>query len=153
MMAGEGLAAALAGAVVETIESMAFAEVVESGVSHLPPLTGEGDRLVALALLSPLRGRLLMLVDGPLAKSLTENMYGVDRQEITADMEADAMAEVLNTVAGRAMSRLVPPHQQFAIGLPEPARGQAYSGHEIMLTLYFDVDGCRLELFFLGEFK
>jgi CheY-specific phosphatase CheX len=126
----DGLERTLMAALNVTLENMAF----EQAFLHKPE---SPDDVVKpdetwlwsrLDVSSPVPGHMFILVQRPCAEQITENILGPDPEEngetISDPMPFDAMAELINTVAGRFMQRLSEDGSDFSIGLPETGIGQ-----------------------------
>lgn len=127
-------------AVSETFETMIFTQVFpfqtarnerrtmeeEGGVSGIDSAgTESGEPLsksywTFIPVLSPVQGAMFMEIPSALAAEITKNLYGwMDESEMTEKVEQDALTELINTIAGRLMSLLLPEDRTFELGLPE----------------------------------
>lgn len=107
---------ALVAAVLETFENLAFME----------PESTPGREFAAgralccsLAILSPLRSSMQIAMDEDLGKLITGTIWSMQIDSVDEQMCRDALAELLNTIAGRFMKALLPADQVFQLGLPE----------------------------------
>lgn len=119
---------ALDDAVRRTFEEIAFAEtfVIDTGdmtpdmETMLQCFAQEEECLnVAIDLLSPVTGRLVVRACQNLITSLIEMVLGPEGVEADDEAKADFLAEMLNTLAGAFMARICPGEKTFDIGLPE----------------------------------
>lgn len=102
----------------ETFESMIFMPVI-SLPKDMPKPTIEGNHFAKLEFLAPMKGIMYLAVPPNLATEITKNLYGwMDESEMTDEVIQDAMAELVNTVAGQFLSKFLPEDQTFEIGLP-----------------------------------
>lgn len=153
-MSGHDLAALLETAVSETLENMVFAEaeLVESGGTP----DWDNIRGARIEVLDPIRVSLTLAVSEGLINELADVISGgepgLDEAPTLEPGEIeDALAELINTIAGRLMAGLIPAGQKFELGLPEPqdkleARDEG--------TLYcFEAGGNDLWIVTRGSFK
>jgi CheY-specific phosphatase CheX len=100
----------------------------------------------------PLRGELALVFDSGYARMLTESIYG-DMEEI--DMSAitilDAVAEIINTIAGRFIGGLISDDKGFELGLPNTGEGEPPVGDEAVMTLKFDLGSNILKAVVSGK--
>jgi len=102
----------------ETFESMIFMPVI-SLPKEMPKPSLEGNQFARLEFLAPMKGIMYLAVPPNLASEITKNLYGwMDESDLTDEVVQDAMAELVNTVAGQFLSKFLPEDQTFEIGLP-----------------------------------
>ncbi|MHC4870622.1 MAG: chemotaxis protein CheX [Planctomycetota bacterium] len=107
-------------AVSETFEGMAFSEVEPASLK----LDLDSDLIWSkLAINSPFAGSITLVAPRQLLLSLTEDMFGIDKDELTDEMINDGLAEILNTLTGRIMAVVVQQEETFELGIPEGGRG------------------------------
>ena len=120
-------------AVIDTIENMAFMEIIPSNV--MSPFDETLESLKAEILINaPFSGELKLILSKTLAKQLASNTYpaeGVSIQEgrflsedinrinMPEEILEDALREIVNIVAGKLMSDLIPDKEGYEIGLPQ----------------------------------
>ncbi len=105
-------------AVLETLETLAFMEVV--GVTDPPPEALETTRFyVVLSVEDPKQGELELRMTSALVRQIAENLYVVPQDELGEQLVEDTAAEIINIIAGRFMTALLPPEQPYQLGLPE----------------------------------
>ncbi|SHJ06778.1 Chemotaxis phosphatase CheX [Malonomonas rubra DSM 5091] len=113
---------AMKDAVSQTFENMAFTEVIEHFDQdyQIPE-----DQLAwtSLVVKDPVPGEIFMAVNKDALKELAGSMFLLDEDEITADKMSDILHELLNTVAGLFMTKLLAENQAFQIGLPVTGEG------------------------------
>ncbi|MBU0484929.1 MAG: hypothetical protein KKB30_10495 [Proteobacteria bacterium] len=103
-------------AISETIESMAFMEVIPTDDSHEP----EKDCLcVSLLVHDPVQGEFELFMGRDLITMLADTVYGPVMAEVSDQNIFDLLAEILNTVVGRFMSDILPEDTSFKLGVPE----------------------------------
>lgn len=113
----EDFALALGRALTETLENMAFMEALacpqDDGTGH------EEQRLcVSLPILDPVQGELRLCAPRQLLQKVAAIIFLCDEEEIDEQILLDTAAELINTLAGRFLSRLLSPRQLFQLGLP-----------------------------------
>lgn len=108
---------ALVDAVSETLENMAFMEVFASDA----PFSPEGSDVLTVSLLihDPQPGELWMTIPRPLLMMVAEGVFALPSEDLGEQILRDLLAEILNTLAGRFLTRLLPPLQSYRLGLPD----------------------------------
>lgn len=117
----EPLADLITQAVAETIESLAFLEVTPSPE---PPVPDENTLWVDMLVHDPVQGEFRLTVPSQLLALITETLYGQPAAEIPEATRLDLLAELLNTIAGRFLSELLPAETSFKLGLPTLVHSQ-----------------------------
>jgi CheY-specific phosphatase CheX len=141
---------ALCTSVIETLENMAFMEAVAASGPAQSPISE--DRFQAmLPVDAPFKGVLVIRMDGGLARKLAENIYGTPHEELGDQLVRDTVAEILNIVAGRFMTAVLPGEQAYQLGLPsldqdaahspEPARQWLFRSEEEFFAIVIAGDG------------
>ena len=112
---------AMTQAVSQTLENMAFMEVMEH-----PDKTFDipAEELVWASLLvhDPVQGELRLALPQPLLRTLTGNIFGMDEDDVTPEQQNDILNELLNTIAGLFMTNLLASDQKYQLGLPEQGK-------------------------------
>ncbi len=104
-------------AVIETLESMAFVEVLQ--VDKVTPYDEHLVRLrVEILVNAPFPGEIRLVLPKSLAFIFAQNMYSLDEQDVTDDIISDVLGEIVNIIAGRLMADILPADQTFQLGLP-----------------------------------
>jgi len=105
-------------AAAETLEHMAFMMVEPADPDQ--PAADLSDAVKASQLiLEPHPGELRLIMPRRLAAEIAATMFSCNDSEISDGMLADVVMELLNTMAGDIMKRLLPQDHTFALGLPE----------------------------------
>lgn len=147
----ENLAEKIFEAVAETFEDMAFMEAVPIDSDDAEPSVST-LLWARIAVLQPVEGELTLLASEELAGEITEAVFGeADEDTSPDDMAFDALAELINTIAGRLMAELIPQDQTFELGLPETEKGWP-QGLEEEAAYHFDLEGHKLMIIAQGEF-
>ena len=108
---------ALVDAVCETLENMAFMEAFQADVPL--PLEGSDVLTVSLLIHDPQPGELWMTIPRPLLLKVAEGVFALPSEDLGDQILRDLLAEILNTLAGRFLTRLLPPLQSYRLGLPD----------------------------------
>ena len=81
--------------------------------------------VAALDVEEPVRGTIWFIMSKKQAGDVAMAMHNVEADRLTDQMTRDAVAELINTVAGQLASALLPVDQTFVLGLPRVE----YAGH------------------------
>lgn len=109
-------------AVRQTLENMVFMEIVEE--RGTPREIPAADLVWSSLLINdPIQGEIRLAVPTGLLKKITSNVFGIDDEEVTTSQAYDILNELLNTIAGLFMTKLLPENQQYNIGLPNLEAG------------------------------
>ena len=136
---------ALHAALCETFENMAFVEVHLREDAEL-----EAVRSATLLILAPFPGEIDLNVPSELLDQLARTIYGMDAAEATPEVLDDLLMEVLNTVTGRFLTHLLPPEQEYRLGIPEAGAGGAFV-KDAEMTLNFECENIPFTLTLRGE--
>ena len=123
----------------ETMEEMAFIELVPALLKN----DGEIWREAAIDTLDEWAGRLWLRIEHGLLQETIENIYAIEREEISAEIERDALAEILNTLAGKALRRLTEDERGFRLSLPFEGQLERQAGEN---SAVFECDGRKIEV-------
>jgi hypothetical protein len=115
----------LAQAVSETIENMAFMMVSTETEN---PETMQSDECLktSLLILEPYPGELGLIMSKKLLSKIAVSVYSLGEEEITENILIDVISELLNTITGSLIRRILPDNSEYKLGLPE-------SGDQILL--------------------
>lgn len=100
----------------EILENTAFTEVMPVAVA--PPYDGKA-RGASLLVHDPVQGEFQLIMENSLLKHLASIVYGPVSGELTEQGEGDFLDELLNTIAGRFLSVILPADKSFTLGIPE----------------------------------
>lgn len=147
-MTNDNWAACMAQAVSETVENLAFLEVTAS------PTALEADEntlRVEMLVHDPVQGEFRLTLPAQLLAQITETLYGQPAAAIPQATQIDLLAELLNTIAGRFLSELLPPETSFKLGLPTLAQGELKKPAAGTIAWHFQAAGMAFSLSASGE--
>jgi len=124
------LSQALHDAVAESLENMFFSEVQDVEFHW-----------GSVEVVKPINGKVTIAFPRELALEIVNEVFGVERQQITIDVINDIIAEVANTVAGRLISTLVAPSETFELLVPETGEGLLEAGQAISFINHYEMNG------------
>ena len=140
----------LVNATLETIENMAFMEVVKSDKT-----TPYDEHLVRLRLEilinKPFPGEMRLVLPMDLAIQFTKNMYNLTEEEITEELMKDVLGELINIISGRLMADLIPEDQTFDLGLPLIGPDVFVQAEASSLAVEFDAEGVPFWIILFGD--
>lgn len=123
-------------AVSATFENMAFMEVLT--LDESPSL--EDVMWTSILVHNPTQGELSLAIPKELLVKITETILGSTQEEVTEKNLKDILAEMLNTIAGRFLSEIIPDDQTFRLGLPVSEQEEYSSTDSAAITWYFTID-------------
>lgn len=112
----------------------------------------EDEIWASISILKPLRGEIVLIFPSEYAGQLTEAIFGglenVDFNEVTVN---DAVAEIINIIAGCFAQELFPDDKRYELGLPNTGWEESPSLDNNAITLSFDLGGNILTAKLGGE--
>lgn len=109
-------------AVQQTLENMVFMEVIEE--RGTPTEIPAADLTWSSMLINdPVQGEIRLAMPAGLLKKISGNVFGIDEEEVTTSQAYDILNELLNTIGGLFMTKLLP-DQEYKIGLPTLEAGK-----------------------------
>jgi CheY-specific phosphatase CheX len=132
----------LLAAATTTFESLAL--LLPSAEPSAAEGAGAAAYAVRVAFTGPLHGWLELRVTDDVARSLAENMLGVDDAEAT--LVRDALGEVANVVCGNLLPDIGGREAVFHLSAPEPIDSAAAPPTDAALAASLGVDGGRAHL-------
>ena len=145
-MEGNPLQEAMFEAASDTLENMAFMEVVP-----LKDRRDEQKYFSRLEILAPVEGVMTLIVSPQLSREIAEGLLDPDDEPPPVEMMLDTLAELLNTIAGGVMRKLVADDETFTLGLPESFSEGAFELSEPFELARFQIDGQAFTLACEGE--
>lgn len=109
---------AMINATSQTLENMAFIEVME----HFDPnyeIPVEDLSWSSLLIHDPVQAEIRLAMPTSLLKSLTSSVFAMDEENVEDAQINDILNELLNTIAGLFMTNLLSDDQEYQLGLPE----------------------------------
>lgn len=114
---------AMINAACQTLENMAFTEVME----HFDPayeIPADDLGWTSMLIHDPVQAEIRLAMPLSLMKSLTCSMFALGEEEVTESQMQDILNELLNTIAGLFMTNLLADDQEYQLGLPELGVGE-----------------------------
>lgn len=110
-------------AAAQTFENMAFMEIMEH---QNPDYTPAAEDLAWTSMLihDPIQGELRLAMPLSFLKKTTAGIFALAEDEVKPSQMTDILNELLNTIGGLFMTRLLTEDQEYQLGLPEPGDGQ-----------------------------
>lgn len=148
----KGVSIALGKAITETVENMAFVQLLEQDSHVLAQYSLNNNRQVMLSIFEPVKGKLILIVSRNLMHELASNIYGPEMGDPSLEAQDDTIAELLNIIAGRFMKEITPPNQAYELGLPVIVGYSAGMEDDQIVNCVFESEkgGC-LVLFLAGR--
>jgi hypothetical protein len=112
------LCLAIKAAVTESIENMVFM-AIDTALSDGTDELGCDAIMATLQVLEPRPGVLRLFMPKSTAVEISKNLYSIADSELSEAMICDVTCELLNTISGRVMKRILPGECEFHFGLPE----------------------------------
>ena len=140
----------LESAVIETIESMAFVEIVPT--INKTPYDEHLVRLrVEILVNAPFPGEIRLVLPISLAMIFAQNMHNLDERQITDELIHDVLGEIINIVAGRLMADIIPSNQTFQLGLPQIGPDAFLETDAASLSVEFDAEDSPFWIILFGD--
>jgi len=140
----------LESAVIETVENMAFVEVVQTDKST--PYDEHLVRLrVEILVNAPFPGEIRLVVPISLAMIFAQNMYNLEEKKITDDLIHDVLGELVNIIAGRLMAEIISDNQTFQLGLPQIGPDVFIETDASSLAIEFDAEDSPFWIILFGD--
>jgi hypothetical protein len=118
------LCLAIKESVIECIEYMAFMTVDTDCDPQASPPPEAGAVTARIEVLKPKAGELRLCMPRKTALEITKNLFCLPEHEVTDRIINDLACELLNTISGRVMKRVLPADCLYHLGIPSLA-GQA----------------------------
>ncbi|MDA3903473.1 MAG: chemotaxis protein CheX [Desulfuromusa sp.] len=109
---------AMINAVSQTLENMAFMEVMEH-FDRSYKIPAEDLIWNSLLINDPVQGEIRLAMSKNLLKKLAGNIFAIADDEITQPQMDDILNELLNTIVGLFLTNLLLDDQEYKMGLPE----------------------------------
>lgn len=132
----------------EIIENTAFTEVMSVGSPPEYELDAKGASLLVH---DPVQAEFQLIMESRLLKYLAAIVYGSMAGEISEQSEGDFLDELLNTIAGRFLSQILPADKSFTLGIPERFSGPFVVPAPPVPSWSFVVEGMHFTLLATGE--
>lgn len=123
-------------AVSATFENMAFMEVLTRDESSAL----QDVMWTSILVHNPTQGELSLVIPKELLVRITETLLGSTPEEVSEQNLKDILAEILNTIAGRFLSEIIPEDQTFRLGLPVNEQDEYSNTDSSAITWHFTID-------------
>lgn len=130
----------------DTLENMAFMQVVP-----IKDRRDEQKYYSRLEILAPVKGVMTLIVSPELAREIAEGLMDPDDEPPPVEVMLDTLAELLNTIAGGMMRKLVADDETFTLGLPETFSEDYVDLKKPFELARFQIDGQAFTLACEGE--
>ena len=137
--------------VMDTFENMAFQMLEPVAMNPLPLPVLWSFRQASMAVFSPVQGTLVITISPSMLRSVTSGVIGLDPEEIDASMESDALAEMLNTIAGGWMRSITDAGEPYELGLPDTSLVDFIDRSTAQMYCVFNADGDFIEVAFFSS--
>ncbi len=134
----------------QTFENMAFVQVAEQA-DELNAEIPENPVWVSILVHDPLQGELRLALPPKLLESLTADMFGIEIDQVEIHQQQDIIAEILNTLAGLFMTKLLPADQTYQLGLPEHGSDELPQTEDDAIVLNLEIEQSPLLLVATGS--
>jgi hypothetical protein len=121
---------------------MAFMEVQPLREPPPDPTSGKVFR-ADLLVHHPIAGELCLVMPEELLREIAAGIYGAPAEELERGKLCDILNEMLNTIAGLFLSRVLPHNQTFDLGIPKISESNCQPLDPTLLQWHFRADeGC-----------
>ncbi len=133
-----------------SLEEIGFMEILP--VQEQSPYDESIDRYRADILIEdPHAGEIQLIMPRTVLEIIAENVYTMEKQELSDETLNDIISEMINIIAGSLMRLWTPPSQVFHLGLPSVGQ-EAFLQVDISKdSLEFDMEGSPFWLVMRGE--
>jgi len=142
------LRAELANSLSEVLESMAF---MEAEAAEIPYARPSSEHWTTLLVHDPVQGEFRMQMSRQMLVNIAEAIYGLLGEGMTTQVLDDTLAEMINTVAGHFLNKVLPGEQIYQLGLPELGKGLSPLAEESALVCDFSTEGEVLRVLASGK--
>lgn len=115
------LCLAIKDAVTECIENMAFMSVDTEFDEPIPAPANELAVMAHIQVLEPKAGEMCLAMPKQTAAELAKALFCITEQDLSETLINDLTCELLNTISGRVMKRVLPAECTYHLGLPSMA--------------------------------
>jgi hypothetical protein len=115
------LCLAIRDAVTECIENMAFMNIDTECDEQPVECCGEDSLTALIQVLEPKTGELRLAMPKKTGAELAKALFSITDKELSDMLIHDVACELLNTISGRIMKRVLPAECTYHLGLPSMA--------------------------------
>jgi CheY-specific phosphatase CheX len=138
------LCLAIKTAVTETIENMVYMVIV-TDLQGASDCIGIDGIMTTLRVLAPRPGLLSLAMPRSTAVEISKRLFQLSERELSEVLICDVTCELLNTISGRVMNRLLPSECAFQLGFPEIV-DTPFDPNEPVVKCNFLADGILLSV-------
>lgn len=135
------LCLAIKDAVTECIENMAFMSVDTDIEEPVPDIAGEDAVIAHIQVLEPAAGELCLAMPRKTASELAKALFCITDHDLSDRLIGDLACELLNTISGRVMKRVLPAECLYHLGLPCMTKGYLAEMQPPFVHCRFMADG------------
>ncbi len=135
------LCLAIKDAVTECIENMAFMSVDTEFDEPVPAASGECAVMAHIQVLEPNAGEMCLAMPKETAAELAKALFCITDQDLSETLINDLTCELLNTISGRVMKRVLPAECSYHLGLPSMTGQSAVEMQAPFVHCRFMADG------------
>lgn len=137
------------GSTIRTFEQMAFLEVIEEKNKEKGQ---DFDFKVGIKTLEPLPSKILMMMSKELIEKITENIYSDTVENLTIDVIADCLKELLNVLTGNFLRDYYGERKKYDMKIPEiMIEDLKKSKNDDELDFDFNAEGIFFRIKFIYE--
>ncbi len=136
------ISAKIAEAVSETFGNMAFLDVAPVQDATLPE---DVQQVIWAKLLihDPIQSEMMLYIPESALSTIAKSIYAIPEDELSSQIKIDCIAELLNTIAGRFLTDILPADRSFQLGLPETGETPGSEIELLANSWHFLVDNCN----------
>jgi hypothetical protein len=133
-----------------SLEDIGFMEILP--VEQQSPYDEDLERYRADILIEePHAGEIQLIMPKTVLETIAENVYSIEKQEVSEDTLNDILSEMINIIAGSLMRLWTPPSQIFELGLPSVGQESFLQIDISKDSLEFDMEGSPFWIVMRGD--
>lgn len=131
----------------ESVESLAFAEVFKS---KKPLDINDKTLQVQMDISSPETGTFILQAPHEMIELIAQSLFPAG-EELTESKTNDLASELLNTIGGNFLTKILPDSTSFSLGLPQISSPALPKEQEDLLKWSFTLEEIPFSLYLTGE--
>jgi|GEM_PF-6860399 len=131
----------------ESIESLAFAEVYAS--TDPTPMSSKDCLQVQMDITSPASGFFILQAPTAMLEEIAQTLFPAT-EDLSETQINDLASELLNTIGGNFLSKILPESTSFSLGLPQ-IMTLTTPDEQDQLSWNFNLDEISFSLYLTGE--